>query len=106
MSCIMAPTQNLPWVTEEGYENHQPGQTVTPLRFEMEPADSLYWTLPELYRYIRLFGTLTVRKTKKSPLELLTIGSAFTVHSYVNLLPTGSSAVESGDSKSAPARPY
>jgi hypothetical protein len=42
----------------------------------------------------------------KNPLELLTIDSAFTVHSYVNPLHTGSGADESGDSKSAPARPY
>jgi len=93
-------------MTQEGHENLQPGQTVSRLRFEKEPADCLYRKFAELYRYIILLGTLTVRKTKKHPLELLTIGSAFTVHSYVNPLHTGSGADESGDSKSAPARPY
>lgn len=93
-------------MTEEGHENPQPGQTVTRLRFETESTDSLHRTLAELYRYIRLLGTLTDRKTKKTPLKLLTIGSAFTAHSYVNPLHTGSGADKSGDSKSAPARPY
>jgi hypothetical protein len=83
-------------VTEKGHENPQPGQTATRLRFETEPADSFYRTLAELFRYVRLIGTLTVRKIKKNPLELLTIGSVFTVHSYVNPLHTGSGADESG----------